>query len=293
MIVADLIKFFTQFLATHTEYHNRPLYLVSQAYGSHFVLPLAAALHKGKIPEANIQGIALGNPWIRPEIQLTSLSSFTKRMKLCNEFQYIASLYGYIVASIFIDLDLDVQAFDLMEMATGVLVGIQNHKFNRYDTRIRCATGQCVYNFTDMVKFMDEPEVRRAMDTVDRNFNLNSWEVFRWLLEKNEYFSDKSDSLIYLLDNTTLPVYIFSGMDDWWINEFGLDQFVDSLHWSGRTELKAAPWRDWFSDGQWQGKYKHYKYLYYVHVKDAGHYVSMDLPSFALDLLTKLTYGSN
>jgi len=293
VIVSDLMNFFTRFLEHHPEYSGRPLYLVSQAYGSHFVLPLAKALSKRIIGHANIQGIALGNAWIRPELQLSSLASFTKRNKWCSEFKYIAGLYGYILASVFIDLDLDVQAYDLMEMANGILVGVMHHQFNRYDTRIKCKTGPCNYNFTDLGHFLDKPEVRRVMGTTDRHFNYTSIEVFRWLLLKNEYFSDKSDSLIELLDNTTLPVYMFSGMDDWWINTFGLDAFIDSLHWSGREHMKTAVWRDWYSDGVWQGKYKRYKNLYYVHVQDAGHYVAMDLPSFTLDLLTRLVYGSN
>lgn len=293
VIVADLLKFMDAFMERHPEYHHRPMYLVSQAYGSHFVLPLATAFSKSQSPLVNIQGLALGNPWIRPEIQLTSLSSFTKRMKLCTEFQYIASLYGYILSSIFIDLDLDMQAFELMEMATGVLIGIRNHKFNRYDTRIRCNGGNCTYNFTELTHYLEQPQVRRAMNTVDRVFHFNSMVVLKWLIEKNEYFSDKSDSLIHLLENTSLPIYIFSGMDDWWINTFGMDQFIASLHWTGRAHMETAAWRDWYSDGQWQGKYKHFRNFYYVHVKEAGHFVGMDLPSFALDLLTKLTYGSN
>ncbi len=293
VILGDLVHFLHEFLDRHQEYHGRPLYLVSQGYGAHFVLPLANMLSKHMVPFANIQGVALGNPWIRPELQITSLSAFTKRKLLCNEFQYIASLYGYILASVFIDLDLDMQAFDLIEMATGVLIGIRNHKFNRNDMRIRCQSGPCNYNFTELNHFLDKPEVRRAMGTVDRHFNYTSFEVFRWLLLKNEYFSDKSNSLIELVDNTQLPVYIFSGMDDWWINTFGLDNFMDSLHWSGRENMKGAFWRDWYSDGKWQGRYKRFKNFYYVHVQDAGHYVGMDLPSFTLDLMTRLVYGSN
>ena len=293
LILSDLIHFLNKFYEKYEEYHGRPLYLVSQAYGSHFVLPLANMLSRHMVPFANLQGIALGNPWIRPEIQITTLASFTKRQQLCTEFQYIAGLYGYILASIFIDLDLDMQAFDLMEMASGILVGVKHHKFNRADIRIRCKTGPCLYNFTDLTHFLDKPDVRRIMGTTDRHFNLTSFEVFRWLVRNNEYFSDKSDSLIHLLDNTQVPVYLFSGMEDWWINTFGLDAFIESLHWTGREYMNGAYWRDWFSDGQWQGRYKRYKNFYYVHVKDAGHFVAMDLPSFALDMLSRLVYGSN
>jgi len=293
VIVHDLSHFLQTFLDKHDQYRGRPLYLVSQGYGSHFVLPLASLLVKHMVPFANLQGIALGNPWIRPELQVSSLAAFTKQKLLCTEFQYIASLYGYVLASVFIDFDLDMQAFDMMETANGILVGVRHHKFNRNDIRIRCATGPCQYNFTDLNHFLDKPEVRRAMGTVDRPFNFTSFEVFRWLLLKNEYLSDKSNSLIDLLEHGQIPIYLFSGMDDWAINTFGLDQVIDSLHWSGREYMKGAFWRDWYSDGQWQGRYKRYKNFYYVHVQDAGHYVGMDLPSFTLDLLTRLTYGSN
>ena len=188
LILADLVQFIGHFFERYPEYHARPLYLVSQSYGSHFVLPLAKMMSKHVVQFANLQGIALGNPWIRPEIQLTTLASFTKRMNLTDEFKYIAGLYGYIMASVFIDLDFDVQAFDLMEMATGVLIGLRHHKFNRYDIRIKCSSGPCNYNFSDLNHFLDRPDVRRVMGTTDRHFNYTSFEVFRWLLLNNEYF---------------------------------------------------------------------------------------------------------
>jgi cathepsin A (carboxypeptidase C) len=293
VIVDDLIIFFRQFLDKHIEYHDRPLYFVSQGYGSHFVLPLAENLTHDAIPHVNFQGIALGNAWIRPEVQITSCSSFSKQKNLTHEFAYIASMYGYILASVFIDLDLDTQAFEIINMATGVLRGVMNHKFNQYDIRIKCKNGTCDYNFSLLQRFLDQPEVRRILGTSDRHFNISSFQVFRWLLINNEYLDDKSDNLIHLLNNTNIVVYMFSGMYDWSINTFGLDQFVDSLHWNGREGIRGAPWRDWYSDGQWQGRYKNFRNFYYVHVEDAAHYVAMDMPSFALDLLTRLTYGAN
>lgn len=293
VIVADLLYFLKDFYDTHKQYHFRPLFLVSQGYGSHFVLPLAENLTRDVIPFVNFQGIALGNAWIRPEIQITSLSSYTKKAGLCHEFAYIASMYGYILASVFIDLDLDVQAYEIVMMATGVLRGVINHKYNMYDTRIKCKNGTCDYNFSLLQRFLDQPDVRRILGTSDRHFNISSYQVFRWLLLNNEYLDDKSDNLVHLLNNTSITVYLFSGMHDWWINTFGLDQTVESLHWPGREGMRLAGWKDWYSDGQWQGRYKNFRNLYYVHVEDAAHYVAMDLPSFALDLLTRLTYGSS
>jgi cathepsin A (carboxypeptidase C) len=293
VIVDDCKNFFVKFLEKHPEYHDRPLYLVSQGYGSHFILPLAENLTRDHMHHVNFQGIALGNAWIRPEIQISSLSSYSKKNNLCHEFAYIASLYGYILSSVFIDLDMDVQAYEIVMLATGVLRGVMNHKFNQYDTRIKCKNGTCDYNFSILQRFLDQPEVRKLLGTQGRNFNISSFEVFRWLLINEEYLDDKSDNLIHLLNNTNITCYLFSGMHDWWINTFGLDQFMDSLHWSGREQMKNAEWREWYSDGQRQGRYKNYRNLYYVHVEDAGHYVAMDLPSFALDLLTRLTYGSN
>ncbi len=292
VIAEDLISFFHNFLEEHKEYRGRPMYLVSQSYGSHFVLPLARTFIENGVRYANIKGVAMGNAWIRPELQLTTLASFTKRSNLTTEFKYIASMYGYIIASIFIDLDLDEQAYDLTEMATGVLVGIHNHQFNRYDTRIRCAIGVCNYNWTELTNFLRREDVRRTLGVGERPFNLTSSIIFRHLLEKNEYFSDKSDSLIQLLDDYTLPVYIFSGMDDWWINTFGMDTFMDSLHWSHREELKAKKWMDWYSNGELRGRYKRVANLVYAHVKDAGHYVAMDQPAFAQDLIVRMVYGA-
>ena len=236
---------------------------------------------------------ALGNPWIRPELQMTSLASFSKNHSLCSEFKYIASMYGYVVASIFIDLDFDMPAFDIISIADAVIIGAHHHAFNRHDYRIKCAKGPCHYNFSELNHFLDRPEVRHEMGTIDRPFNYTSFEVFRWLILKNEYLSDKSDSLIDLLDHTIVPVYLFTGEYDWFYNTLGVDEVVASLHWHGRMGMNNAKWKRWYVDGSLRGTYKHYKNLYYVHVHDAGHYAGMDQPAFVLDLLTRLVYGSD
>lgn len=112
------------------------------------------------------------------------------------------------------------------------------------------------------------------------------------MLQNDEYLSDKSEALTFLLDKTAIPVYIFTGEFDWQYNTLGMDEVVDSLHWTGRAGMRAAKWNNWFSDGTLEGQYKHYKGLYYVHVLNAAHYVGMDLPAFTLDLMTRLMYGS-
>lgn len=292
VVVNDLMLFLRHFMDIHPEYHNRPLYIYTQGYGSHFALPLAKFLKDDLISSFNIQGIALGNPLIRPELQMASIASFSKDKKLINEFKYIASLYGYIIASVFIDLDLDIPAYDLIQIAHAIIIGAHHHAFNRLDYRMKCTSGFCGYNFTELNHFVDRGDVRRAMDTEHRTFNLTSNEVFRWLLQNNEYLSDKSEALIFLLDKTNIPIYIFTGEFDWQFNTLGMDEVIDSLHWTGKAGIGSATWKNWFSDGKLEGQYKHYKGLYYIHVLNAGHYVGMDLPPFTLDLMTRLMYGS-
>ena len=252
VIVSDLVHFIDAFFLEHHEYLYRPLFLFSQGYGSHFVLPLARILSKYVVHGANLQGIALGNPWIRPELQMTSLASFSKNHSLCSEFKYIASMYGYVVASIFIDLDFDMPAFDIISIADAVIIGAHHHAFNRHDYRIKCAKGPCHYNFSELNHFLDRPEVRHEMGTIDRPFNYTSFEVFRWLILKNEYLSDKSDSLIDLLDHTIVPVYLFTGEYDWFYNTLGVDEVVASLHWHGRMGMNNAKWKRWYTEGEWQ-----------------------------------------
>lgn len=293
VILADLYKFTVSFFEIHPEYKGRPVFLLSQGYGSHFILPLATIYIKGLIQGGNLQGIALGNPWIRPELQITSRATYSKKILNCGEFKYIAAMYGYVISSIFIDLDFDEAAIDIIRIATGVLVGAHHHPFNPEDIRIRCPTGPCFYNFSELNTFLDQSNVRHEMETVDRTFNYTSSEVFRWLVYFNEYLSDKSDSLIYILDHSNVPVFIFSGMMDWTINTEGLDEVIASLHWTGRHRMNNLTWKAWYSDGQLQGRYKHYKGLYYIHVTDAGHYVGMDVPSFTLDAMMRLIYGSD
>lgn len=294
VIIEDLVTFIYGFLEKHPEFKGRPLYLLSQGYGSHFVLPLAELLLMRVVENANLQGIALGSPWIRPELQLTSQPSFSKNKTLCTEFKYIASMYGYIIASIFIDLDLDVPAFDIIRLGEGVLRGVMNHTFNRYDIRQNCTGGPCNYSFHELTTFLDKPDVRRAMLTTGKTYHHISPEVFRWLILNNEYLSDKSAALIKILDKAEgIPVYLYGGYYDWTVNHVGMDEVIASLHWKGRQQMAAAHWKNWYSDGILQGRYKHVGKLYYAQAIHAGHYVGMDVPSFTFDLMSRLVYGSD
>jgi len=291
-LVSDLVSFLQSFLKEHEEYKGRPLFLNSQGYGAHFVLPFAEILASNMVRYANLQGITLGNPWIRPELQLTSLPGFSRSIMNCSEFKYIAGLYGFIIVSIFIDLDLDIAAYDLIQIATAILIGVHNHEYNTQDVRIRCEKGTCYYNFTELNQFLDKGEVRNAMNTANRPFNYSSHEVFLRFLTKNEFLSDKSASLIKILEKNVIPIYIYGGVYDWTMNSLGLDQVVGSLHWDGRDKINSMEWKSWYSDGTMQGKYKHWKGFYYVQVINAGHYVGMDVPSFTLDLMSRIIYGA-
>lgn len=292
-IVVDLAVFLNHFLHEHTQYDGRPLFLLSQGFGSHFAISLAHFIVHSRVMHANLQGVALGSPWLRPELQLISRAAFSRQVELCNEFKYIASMYGFIIASVFIDLDLDIAAFDLIQIAEGIIIGAYHHSFNREDIRIRCTGGFCNYNFSHLNRFLDKADVRNAMQTTGIHFNFTSYDVFYWLMSNNEFLADKSNLLVEFLDNGTIPIYLFSGMYDWVVNTLGTDETVASIHWHGRMQMNAQEWRPWFTDGHLEGRYKRYKNFYYAHATSAGHYVGMDVPSFTLDLITRMIFGSD
>eukprot|EP00826_Nyctotherus_ovalis_P039456 TRINITY_DN3799_c0_g1_i18.p1 TRINITY_DN3799_c0_g1~~TRINITY_DN3799_c0_g1_i18.p1 ORF type:complete len:281 (-),score=97.37 TRINITY_DN3799_c0_g1_i18:110-931(-) len=264
---------------------------------THCISSAASDVYKrqvhNRLMHTNLQGIALSSPWIRPELQLTSVPAFSMQLDLCDEFKYIASMYGFIIASVFIDLDLDIAAFDLIRVSEGIIIGAYNHAFNRQDLRMRCDHGFCNYNFSELNRFLIKDNVRHDMNTIDIPFNYTSPVVFFWLITKNEFLSDKSNLLIEFLDNGTVPIYLYTGIYDWTYNTLGMDETVASLHWHGREDMNKQEWRSWYSDGVMEGRYKRWKNLYYVHATKAGHYVGMDSPVFALDLMTRMIFGSD
>jgi len=292
-ILRDLIVFLQSFLVKNQEYQTRPFFLVAQGYGSHFALPLAHHIVHSPLMLINLQGVALGSPWIRPELQSTSLSAYSRQVELIDEFKYIASMYGFIIASVFIDLDMDIAAFDLITISESIIIGAYHHSFNRYDLRIRCTTGRCEYNFSDLSTYLDKGEVRNAMGTTGIPFNFTNRPLFNRLVASNEFLSDKSNLLIEFLDNGTIPIYLYSGWYDWHINTMGMDETVSSINWHGRDAMTKQEWRVWYTDGDLSGRYKRHKTFYYVHATNAGHYVGMDSPAFTLDLITRLVFGSD
>lgn len=292
-ILEDLTTFLHSFIDLHPEYYGRPFFLLSQGFGSHFAISFAHMIVHSHLMHANLQGVALGSPWLRPELQLTSRAAFSSQVKLCNEFKYIASMYGFIIASVFIDLDLDIAAYDLIQLAEGIIIGAYHHSFNREDIRITCTQGFCNYNFSHLNTFLEKPDVKNAMHTMGIPFNYTSYDVFYWLMSNNEFLADKSNLLVEFLDNGTIPIYLFSGMHDWVVNTLGTDETVASIHWHGRAQMNAQEWRPWFTDGHLEGRYKRYKNFYYAHATSAGHYIGMDVPAFTLDLVTRMIFGSD
>eukprot|EP00826_Nyctotherus_ovalis_P039461 TRINITY_DN3799_c0_g1_i4.p1 TRINITY_DN3799_c0_g1~~TRINITY_DN3799_c0_g1_i4.p1 ORF type:complete len:223 (+),score=42.82 TRINITY_DN3799_c0_g1_i4:194-862(+) len=76
----DLVAFLHGFYELHPEYVMRPFYLIGQGYASHFVLPFVHFIVHNRLMHTNLQGIALSSPWIRPELQLTSVPAFSMQL---------------------------------------------------------------------------------------------------------------------------------------------------------------------------------------------------------------------
>ena len=90
-------------------------------------------------------------------------------------------------------------------------------------------------------------------------------------------------------------VLSYSGKRDFICNFIGNGRWTLDLDWPGRDAFRAAPLEPWFVQGRDSpaGYFRHHANLTYAIVEDAGHFVPLDQPVAALEMLRRWELGSH
>ena len=242
--------------------------------------------HKSK--HLNLKGIAIGNGWYKPEIQLLSFATFGWENKLIHG---LLSYYGVSLSlglsSVFMKLEWFRAARTFQEIGNGIANGI-HPIVNPYDIRKNCTSkyGPRCYNGSTLEAFMRRPDVMRELGVEGEKWEVCNSTVFDMLLA-HSFYSDMTETLQDVL-NSGLKVVLYNGNMDWLCPIEGMETFLGQLKWKGKSEFESAPWQNWFISGKQTGKYKRAANLIFYEVNDAGHLVALDQPEPAYDILTEL-----
>ncbi len=290
-VATDLYNFLVGFMNRYPEYRKRPMYVMGQSYGGHFIpgaLPLIIDRHNSDI---NIKGVAIGNGHINPSVQFPQYAEYAYQNKLINLVIYEAAKESLALCKFYLNMGLAfIQFIELYCTGTyNTIVGVMPlMRFNPYDIREACHNQPACYDYSHLVGFMKKPEVLKELHVGDRAWKIASLEIIMAL--RLDFWRDYSAGVTYFLEHG-IPVVLYYGKFDFVCNYFGGIETIRSLKWGGAEKLLKQNYKEWVVDGKHMGDYKHYDKLTYLEVFDAGHMATMDNPRLGLDILNRLIKG--
>ena len=163
----DFYSFLLKFIDKYPEYKGRSVYIAGQSYGGHYVVKFTEYILDKNNSDINIQGMAVGDGWINPPVQMCSNPYYAKEHKLINNWQFIISSLGYEFASLMFKLHWHSAAETLVDLSSAVIL-TQNKTFDIYDI----ASNMTVLNFPIFHNFFNSPYVLAQLGA-----KVDKWEM--------------------------------------------------------------------------------------------------------------------
>jgi len=284
--LAELLLQFLKLFPTYVGSTNAQLkpktYLFGESYGGAYVVSLGTyILANDKYKQViNLGGIGIGNGWVSPKFQCRH-ALVLKSMGLVN-----APTYKKLV-SFETETNRLIENGDLWKALSNWQ---QEMKFmhsslkliNLYDfTRARSDVSE--QNFWH---FLQKSEVREAIHVGDTFFDGGSRVLNRFY---HKWMKDQSDSLASLLNNG-IPVLVYHGNFDLVLPVNGMSEALYNLQWNGLQKWSKAENKPYFysdinGDKELMGYIQSADGLSFVVVRNAGHMVPIDSPSWSLKIV--------
>lgn len=274
------------------EYRERDLYIFGESFAGVYIPMLATVIldnnDREKKPHINLKGIGIGDGFVIPYIQESTYSDYAYAHGLIGltEKQEADRLYDHCARAIKESQPVTTREADKICNRIEEYISKVSGGTNVYDVRLN---GD--YNFDIIGKYLDQPEVRKALYISPR---VKTWKEtskrIAYLLEIGE---QNSYAYLYPPLFETLPVLIYNGIYDMDCNFIGTDAWISALDWSYKEQFLQQERRPWLNQGQLAGHVRSYRHLTQVLVLGAGHLVPMDQPKNALALLNHFIQGKS
>ncbi|CAH9097378.1 unnamed protein product [Cuscuta epithymum] len=294
-----------------------PLYIVAESYGGKFAVTLGLlaqeAIEAGKL-KLILGGVALGNTWISPEDFVISWGPLLKDVSRLDEkgleqsnslalkiqqklgagqFDEATDLWGELENAIsvssnsvdFYNFMLDANMDPLSVVASELSQELALKRYSRYLESRSFSPG----SDADLSKLMNGA-IKKKLGIIPENV---SWGEQAELVFDNmyaEFMIPRINEVDQLLAKG-IQVTVYSGQLDVICATKGTEAWIKKLKWEGLEaflRLERSPIYCG-SDKTTRGFFKSYKNLHFYWVLGAGHYVPLDQPCVALDMVGSIT----
>ncbi len=265
-VAADLVIALTNFFSLHPSLRAADLYVATESYGGKYA-PFIADMMLGK--GWNLKGVAIGNGFVDPFLQVTSFAAY-------------AHAAGFVDAA-----QAEVMQEEQQRVQQLISRGHYLQASNAYDnvTLLALNAGGW-FNPADIRQF-GFPDFSEGENWINANykalgvpsdrpaFEMCNDTVGGWFAEREMH--SVSHMYAALLDKHKLPLLFFNGDMDFTVPTSGVELWLNTMQWSGRSQFVGANrtvWRYSATDPfAVAGFVKQTSLLTMVSVVNAGHSV--------------------
>ncbi|XP_031121468.1 serine carboxypeptidase-like 51 [Ipomoea triloba] len=313
----DLTTLLIEVFNSNESLQKSPLYIVAESYGGKFAVTLGLsaleAIEAGRL-KLKLGGVALGDSWISPEDfvfswgpllkdvsrldengfqQSNSLALKIKQKLEAGEFEEATDLWGDLENAIsassnsvdFYNFMLDADMDPLSVAASELSQALALKRYSRYLQSRSSSLG----SDADLSKLMNGP-IRKKLGIIPENV---LWGEESGLVFENMY-GDFMKPRINEVDELLakgVNVTIYSGQLDVICATKGTEAWIQKLKWEGLKTFLSLERSPLYcgNDKTTRGFTKSYRNLHFYWILGAGHFVPVDQPCVALDMVGSIT----
>ncbi|EAR82470.2 serine carboxypeptidase family protein (macronuclear) [Tetrahymena thermophila SB210] len=287
----DFYQFLLGFFEQNPQYIGRPLYLTGVSYAGHFVPAIGASLIKKKDPKINLQGLAIGNGWVDPQIQYPSYGEFAFKNNLISSYEYnLVAKPTLSNCSKLIAKKAPYKIFKpiCMRGMYDIVGNEENPKFDVYN--VKCTGPDCESAFNGLSDYFNRADVQAALGVSGRNWQIESDPVYDAL--EYDYDLSYAQDVAFVLESG-IKVLVYYGDLDFICNYIGGLQWAENMNWSMQKDFQNAEFQDYLVDGKVGGQFKSAGKFSFLTVNQSGHMVTVDQPALALQMFNQFISNQN
>ncbi|KAK7341926.1 hypothetical protein VNO80_24867 [Phaseolus coccineus] len=317
----DLTTLLIELFNKNEKLQKSPLFIVAESYGGKFAVTLGLsalkAIEAGKL-KLILGGVALGDSWISPEDfvfswgpllkdlsrlddnGLQKSNSVAERIKQqledgkfveatdsWNELESVISISSNNVD--FYNFLEDAGSDDVATLELGLYKKISTKRYSRYLTSLR-SRSKSPGGDDDLDKLLNGV-IKKKLKIIPENVTWGgqSDDVFEYL--EGDFMKPRIDEVDELLAKG-VNVTVYNGQIDLICSTKGTDAWVHKLKWEGLKNFLAkdrTPLYCGSDKSTTKGFVRSYKNLHFYWILKAGHFVPINQPCVALDMVGAIT----
>ncbi|CAI9289975.1 unnamed protein product [Lactuca saligna] len=316
----DLTTLLIEIFNRNETLQKSPFYIVGESYGGKYAVTLGLSVLKAiedKKLKLILGGIALGDSWISPEdyvvswgpllkdvsriggnglIEANSIVKVIKRQiangKLKDATETWSDLERVISANSnsvdFYNFMLDSGMDPVLMTSTLLMSGISQKRYSRYLDSLKISPG-----IDSGLGLLMNGAIRKKLGIIPNNVEWGGQSDLVFTYLKGDFMRPRINEVDELL-NKGVNVTIYNGQLDVICSTKGTEAWVEKLKWEGLNTFLSLDRTPIYCgyDKMTKGFTKSYKNLHFYWILEAGHFVPVDQPCVALEMVGRITHSS-